>query len=222
MTFLEGATLVVDEVSKSFHRGRSRADDVLHELTLMVTPGSLVLIEGDVGSGRSTLLRCLFGTYRVDRGSVVLRCDAGSVDLTTTSDRTLAWLRERYFSSFDGHFFSPPHFPAWRALARYAGLDEVSARTQLETFGVGNLGDVPAGRLLAAEARVVALATTLSRNTSLYLLDEPLLGQGELVQQATLAAVEAARVRGAAVIVSAAPESPWTPLATSIHQLHRK
>ncbi|HEV3187592.1 MAG TPA: ATP-binding cassette domain-containing protein [Acidimicrobiales bacterium] len=222
MTILEGATMVVDEISKSFRRERSRQDDVLHDVTIEAAPGTLVLIEGDAGSGRSTLLRCLLGTYRVDRGSVVLRCDAGSVDLTTTDDRTLSWLRDRYFSWFDGHFFSPPHFPAWRALARSADLDESTARKKLEAFGAGDLGDVPVGRLLAAEARVVALATTLSRTSSFYLLDEPLLGQGEMVRGAAMAAVETVRSRGAAVLVSATPDSPWTALATSIHQLNRK
>jgi ABC-type transport system involved in cytochrome c biogenesis ATPase subunit len=222
MNLLSGATLIVDDVSKSFRRDRTREDHVLHDVDLEISPGALVVIEGEVGSGRSTLVRCLLGTYRVDAGSIVLRCDEGSVNLTTTSDRTIAWLRERYISSFDGQLLSPPHFPTWRTLARSASLDESSAREQLGAFGVGDLGDVPFGRLLAAEARVVALVTALSRRRSFYLLDEPLLGQGELVQRATMSAVAAARSNGAAIVVTAAPTSTWVDRATSLHQLQRK
>ena len=85
------ATLVVHEISKSFQREHGRENKVISAMSLEVSPGSLVVIEGDFGSGRSTLLRCLFGTYRVDYGSVQLQCEAGSVELTTTSDRTMAW-----------------------------------------------------------------------------------------------------------------------------------
>src|ERR1700733_12816348 len=110
MTLLSGATLAVENVSKSFRRHHSREDHVLCGVDLKLSPGSLLVIEGEVGSGRSTLVRCLLGTYRVDSGSIILRCDSGSVDLTTTSDRTITWLRERYISSFDGLLLSPPHF----------------------------------------------------------------------------------------------------------------
>lgn len=222
MNLLSGATLVADDVSKSFRRDHSREDHVLHGVDLEISPGALVVIEGEVGSGRSTLIRCLLGTYRVDAGSVILRCDEGSVNLTTTSDRTIAWLRERYISSFDGQLLSPPHFATWRTLARFAGLDESHAREQLGAFGIADLGDVPFGRLLAAEARVVALATTLSRQRNFYLLDEPLLGQGDLVQQATTSVVSAARSKGAAFVVTSTPASPWADHATSVHQLQRK
>jgi alpha-D-ribose 1-methylphosphonate 5-triphosphate synthase subunit PhnL len=222
MNLLAGATLIAEDVSKSFRRDHSREDHVLHGVDLEISPGALVVIEGEVGSGRSTLIRCLLGTYRVDGGSIVLRCDEGSVNLTTAADRTIAWLRERYISSFDGQLLSPPHFATWRTLARFASLDESHARDQLGAFGAGDLGDVPFGRLLAAEARVVALTTALSRQRSFYLLDEPLLGQGDLVQRATISAVNAARSKGAAVVVTATPTSPWTDHATSHHQLQRK
>jgi alpha-D-ribose 1-methylphosphonate 5-triphosphate synthase subunit PhnL len=222
MKLPSGATLLVDNVSKSFRRNHSRDDHVLHGIDLEVAPGSLVVIEGEVGSGRTTLIRCLLGTYRVDGGSIILRCDSGSVDLTTTGDRTVAWLRERFVSSFDGQLLSPPHFATWRTVARFASLDESRARAQLGVFGIDELGDVPFGRLLAAEARVVALVTALSRKKSFYVLDEPLLGQGELVQRATISAVTAARSAGAAIVVTATPFSPWADHATSQHQLQRK
>ncbi len=222
MTVPTGATLDVLDISKSFRRDGARENDVIRAMNLTAAPGSLTLVEGIVGSGRSTVLRCLYRTYRVDTGSVILSTDSGSVDLTDATDRTVAWLRERHFSFFDGQFHAPPHFSVWRALARSSSVDEEHARECLENFEIGELGDVPVGRLLPAEARLLALAMSLSRRTSFYLLDEPLLGQGEPVQRHTLSAVEAARARGAAVIVTADPGSVWAPYATSKIPLNKK
>lgn len=221
MSRIPGATLVVDGVTKSFRRELGGSHVVLRDLDLEAKPGALVLVEGSPGSGRSTLLRCLFGTYWIDSGSVVIKSDVGSVDLAKTSDRAVAWLRERYVSFFDGQLQAPPHLPAWRVVARSTGLAEPAVRERLQSFGLDQCRDLAIGRLRTAEARAFALATALSRNTSIYLLDDPLFGQEGAVHDQMTAAIGALLERDAAVIVTGPEGGPLTSIATWIHRLEK-
>lgn len=221
MSHIPGAALVADKITKSFPREPRGDHVVIGQLDLEAKPGSLVLVEGATGSGRTTLLRCLFGTYRIDSGAVVIESELGSLDLTSASDRAVAWFRERYVSFFDGQLLAPPHLPSWRVVARSAGLDEPVVIEQLQRFGLDEYRNVARGRLRPAQARAFALAAALSRSTSFYLLDDPLLGQEEGVIEEVLAAIGAVLAREATVIATASAGGPLNSLATRIHRLER-
>ena len=59
--------LSIHGMSKSFGRNK-----VLNHIDLNVNPGSIMGLMGENGAGKSTMMKCLFGTYQKDEGTIVL------------------------------------------------------------------------------------------------------------------------------------------------------
>ena len=59
--------LSIHGMSKSFGRNK-----VLNHIDLNVKPGSIMGLMGENGAGKSTKMKCLFGTYQKDEGTIVL------------------------------------------------------------------------------------------------------------------------------------------------------
>ena len=59
--------LSIHGMSKSFGRNK-----VLNHIDLNVKPGSIIGLMGENGAGKSTMMKCLFGTYQKDEGTIVL------------------------------------------------------------------------------------------------------------------------------------------------------
>lgn len=55
--------LSIRGMSKSFGRNK-----VLKHINLDVKKGSIMGLMGENGAGKSTMMKCLFGTYQKDRG----------------------------------------------------------------------------------------------------------------------------------------------------------
>ena len=59
--------LSIHGMSKSFGRNK-----VLNHIDLNVKPGSIMGLVGENGAGKSTMMKCLCGTYQKDEGTIVL------------------------------------------------------------------------------------------------------------------------------------------------------
>ena len=59
--------LSIHGMSKSFGRNK-----VLNHIDLNVKPGSIMGLMGENGAGKATMMKCLFGTYQKDEGTIVL------------------------------------------------------------------------------------------------------------------------------------------------------
>lgn len=93
---------------------------VLDGVSLTVGAGECVALVGPSGRGKSTLMKCLVGSYAVDAGQLWLRRPEGAdIDLATAAPREILALRRReiaYVSQF------------LRALPRQAAIDVVADR----------------------------------------------------------------------------------------------
>ncbi|MDO4617371.1 MAG: sugar ABC transporter ATP-binding protein [Lachnospiraceae bacterium] len=63
----EKLALSIRGMSKSFGRNR-----VLDHINLDVKPGTVMGLMGENGAGKSTMMKCLFGTYQKDEGTIFL------------------------------------------------------------------------------------------------------------------------------------------------------
>jgi alpha-D-ribose 1-methylphosphonate 5-triphosphate synthase subunit PhnL len=125
---------------------------VLNDVSLDVHAGECVALVGPSGQGKSTLVKCLYGSYGIDDGTALLQTELGAIDLARATPQQVRALRRRdigYVSQF------------LRALPRVPALDIVAERV-IEAQGDGLPEDDSLDSPDAAPARVAA-AVLLAR-----------------------------------------------------------
>ena len=160
----------------SIHTVRKLRDYVL-DVTLSVRPGETLVLIGENGSGKSTVLNLISGILTPDRGEVTL------------GDRTLFSSEEKINIPPEnrkiGHLFQSyalfPHMTVAENVAFGLRCRKVSRSTiafsvanQLRVMHLDDLSDVNVGRLSGGQRQRVALARALVLDPELLLLDEPL------------------------------------------------
>ncbi len=149
----------------------------LQEINLTVTTGERVAILGANGSGKSTLLKLLDGLYFPTAGEV----RAFGVPLTEKMLRNEAYTFRRrvglVFQDPDVQLFSPTVWDevAFAPLQLGLSREEVVARVEgaLEALRIEGLRDRAPYNLSEGEKKKVALASILSLDPEVWLLDEP-------------------------------------------------
>jgi ABC-type multidrug transport system fused ATPase/permease subunit len=164
-------------------------------LDLRVEPGTIVVIRGATGIGKTTLLRTLLGFSRVRSGEI----RHGATPLHPTH---LAWvpqdapivrgtLGENVAFGGDGDV--------------RAAMDAIGALDLYERLGDAQLG-VGGRALSGGEQKQVAIARALATSRPILLLDEPTAGLDERAQAAVLAAVAKLRGKRTIILVTHRPE----------------
>ncbi|HXV93896.1 MAG TPA: ABC transporter ATP-binding protein [Pseudonocardia sp.] len=143
---------------------------VLHGVDLEVPAGALAAVLGGSGCGKTTLLRCIAGFHRVERGTVHLagRLVAGDgVDVPPEKRRVGLVPQE---GSLFGHLSVAANvgFGLDRAARRGGRVEEM-----LELVGLGGYGARMPAELSGGQQQRVALARALAPAPALVLLDEP-------------------------------------------------
>lgn len=218
---MTGPRLATSGLRKCF---AGREGDVVgvDDVDLTLEPGRIVVVAGGPASGRTSLLRCVAGTYRPDAGSVVVHTAEGIVDLAAADSRTVAWVRAREFAVLDGPVAAPPRQSAAQAVARVARCEPDAAVVALERLGAGALAVVPVGRLRAPEAATVALVAALAKPATVIVLDEPDdVAGGDVVAAAVRGWLQERAREGAAVLAATSLASTIEHTADSIVTIER-
>jgi alpha-D-ribose 1-methylphosphonate 5-triphosphate synthase subunit PhnL len=139
--------LRVSGLTKSFviHAQGDLALPVLRDVALAVSPGECLALVGPSGTGKSTLLRSLYGNYRADAGSIRILHDGDWVELVRAEPRTVLEVRRRTMGFVSQFLRVIPRVPAVDVVAEPAirlGMGAEEARRRAE-FLLGVLG-IPA------------------------------------------------------------------------------
>jgi glutamate/aspartate transport system ATP-binding protein len=162
--------IVVEHVSKSYGRHR-----VLHDCSLRVSRGQIVVVCGPSGSGKSTLIKCINGLERFDEGVVTVE------GVSVGDPRTdLAKLRARIGMVFQG-FELYPHMTVLgnitlaprKALRRSVQTAAARANELLDRVGLAGFGDRHPANLSGGQQQRVAIARALAMDPAAMLFDEP-------------------------------------------------
>ncbi len=145
----------------------------LHDLCFTAAPHQLVVLAGESGSGKSTILNALLGNQPTTGGKILV----DHVDVTGQLDRLRSSISVAFQASylFDRSIVDNVAYasdaPDGRRIEdalRVSGL-EALVRERGAEFEVGSKGKFLSG----GEQRRVAFSRALYKNAPLYLLDEP-------------------------------------------------
>lgn len=145
-------------------------------LTLQLRAGECWAVLGGNGAGKTTLLRTLAGLHAADAGAVLLN----GLSLTTLPPRTIAqhigFLLQDYEDIFGGNVLQTAlmgRHPWLRPWQWETSQDTQRARVALQTVDLAEFESRDLRTLSGGERRRAHLATLLTQDPPLLLLDEP-------------------------------------------------
>ena len=178
-------------------QGRSRSEiqaeteQVLgvHDCTLEVGEGEIVVLMGLSGSGKSTLLRAVNGLNAVTRGRVELFDGQGMADVTAADEATLRRLRRERVAMVFQQFALLP----WRNVRdnvalglELAGIPRAErlrrADAQLDLVGLTDWAARPVAELSGGMQQRVGLARAFATEAPVLLMDEPFSALDPLIR----------------------------------------
>jgi len=183
----------------------------VHDATLTVAEGEILVLMGLSGSGKSTLLRAINGLNPIARGGLRVRHGDRMVDLAQAGDAGIRALRREAVSMVFQQFGLLP----WRSVAENVGLGlelagvparERAARitAQLDLVGLGGHADARVDALSGGMQQRVGLARAFATEAPILLMDEPFSALDPLIRgrlQQDLLAMQA-QMRRTIVFVS--------------------
>ncbi len=161
----------------------------VHDCSLTVGTGEILVLMGLSGSGKSTLLRAVNGLNPVVRGEVRVQGGDGMTSVTAADAATLRALRLNHIAMVFQQFGLLP----WRSVAENVGLGlelggvpraeraERVAR-QLALVGLSDWADRKVGELSGGMQQRVGLARAFATDAPILLMDEPFSALDPLIR----------------------------------------
>ncbi len=161
----------------------------VHNCSLTVEEGEILVLMGLSGSGKSTLLRAVNGLNPVVRGEVRIKTSDGMTSVTQADDKTLRDLRLRDVAMVFQQFGLLP----WRTVRDNVGLGlelggmDKAARVkrvdeELELVGLADRADALVGELSGGMQQRVGLARAFATDAPILLMDEPFSALDPLIR----------------------------------------
>lgn len=175
MNSSNGKTLQISHVSKRYGSGSTEVKAV-HDVSLTVRPGEIVLIMGPSGSGKTTLLSMLGALLKPTEGTIELN---GTI-ISDLAENRLPAIRLKQFGFVFQDFNLLSALTALEnvaIVAELAGTRSGEARRKatglLTELGLGERLNFLPEKLSGGEKQRVAIARALVNDPALILADEP-------------------------------------------------
>ncbi len=181
---------------------------VLDGVALALRAGECVVLSGPSGAGKSTLLRTIYGNYRAESGSILLRHRGAWLDLATAGPRTVLEVRRDTLGYVSQFLRVVPRVSALCIVAealtaRGVGTEEARAGARamlLQLHVPERLHALPPATFSGGEQQRVNLARGFLGRHPILLLDEPTASLDAANRAVVVGLVRAAKARGVAVL----------------------
>lgn len=197
-------------VSKSFvmHLQGGAVIPVVQNVSLHVGRGECVVLGGASGAGKSSVLKMIFGSYRCERGSILV-CDGNNrVDVAAAQPRTILALRARTIGYVSQFLRVIPRASTLDIVARAARSNgdtlqnpEAAARDLLARVNIPErLWSLPPATFSGGEQQRVNIARGFAANRPILLLDEPTASLDPINRAVVVDMLREAKSRGTAIL----------------------
>jgi len=176
-----------------------------------------VALLGASGQGKSTLMKCLYGSYGADSGAIWLEAQDGRVDIAQATPQQMLALRRRDIAYVSQFLRAVPRVPAVDVVAerwlqarpdhesqdadalQEAARDE--ARALFKRLNLPeSLWELPPATFSGGEQQRVNIARGFIEPARLLLLDEPTASLDAANRRVVIELIHEARAAGAAVV----------------------
>lgn len=182
-----------------------RDKEVFSGINLDVNKGEVLCILGANGCGKTTLLKCLNGSLRLEKGRIYLK--DGDIHSMTSIEiaRLMGFVFQEHNPTFPFSVIQivlmgrSPHLHLFALPSR---RDTAIAENALDMVGMLHLRDKPYTQISGGERQLVLIARTLAQEPEAILLDEPTSHLDFKNQTLVLRMVNKLSERGLAVLMT--------------------
>ena len=202
--------LKTEGLAKSFtlHLRGGLVMPVLSGVDLEVGAGECIVLSGPSGTGKSTLIRSLYGNYRTDTGTVLVRHEGKMVDIAAADPRTILAVRFKTLGYVSQFLRVVPRVPALDVAAEVLvsrGVAEDEARDRARSLLLAlnipaRLHGIPPATFSGGEQQRVNLARGFIAEHPILLLDEPTASLDAENRAVVIKMVQDAKARGTAIV----------------------
>jgi alpha-D-ribose 1-methylphosphonate 5-triphosphate synthase subunit PhnL len=173
-----------------------------------VMPGECAVLAGPSGAGKSSILKMIFGSYRCDRGQILVRQGTQRIDVATASPRQVLALRKDTIGYVSQFLRAVPRVPtldvvAEQLVARGTARDAArkKAAELLRRLNIpGPLWGLPPATFSGGEQQRVNIARGFLPDFPLLLLDEPTASLDAANCEVVVELIAERKRRGAAIV----------------------
>jgi glycine betaine/proline transport system ATP-binding protein len=161
----------------------------VHDCSLAVEEGEILVLMGLSGSGKSTLLRAVNGLNPVARGRVTVRCGGSETEVTDCKPAELRRVRQSHVSMVFQQFGLLP----WRTVSENVGFGlelagqgraarAAAVARQLALVGLSDWAERRVEELSGGMQQRVGLARAFATQAPILLMDEPFSALDPLIR----------------------------------------
>jgi alpha-D-ribose 1-methylphosphonate 5-triphosphate synthase subunit PhnL len=200
----------LEGVGKTFvmHLSGGAQLPILRDVAFEVKAGECVVLDGRSGTGKSSVLKMIYGNYRADSGSILVRDGEEWVDVASAGPRRVLMLRKAtigYVSQFLRTIPRVGAFDIVAAAARAYGLAAKDAAERagslLESLNIPEkLWHLPPATFSGGEQQRINIARGFAAAHPILLLDEPTASLDAVNRAAVVQFIHARKRAGGALL----------------------
>lgn len=160
----------IQNVYKTYQLGKL-SSDALHNVSLEIKKGEILIILGPSGSGKTTMLNVISGLDKISSGKIVYE----GKDISKYSDRKMTKFRKKNLGFIFQTYNLLEHLNVYENVLVGASLGKVNTKVNqiIDTVGLTKHRKKYMYQLSGGEQQRVSIARALAKNPKVMFCDEP-------------------------------------------------